>query len=124
MLLLFTLVNATCMATGIHGINANLHYSASSALSTIKSDVLGAKSMLVLGGHILRINTGSEIVSYYIQNNQLYRQEGTNKLPITENAASVTFRCLKPGLVEVVYEAGASGRSYRVQSAYNIRSMN
>jgi len=121
MLVLFTIINITCRATEVCVDNSNLHYSAYSALSQIKSDALGARSIKVLGnGHVLRIDTGSEFISYYVQNSQLYRQGGS-KLPVSEHARSVTFRCLRPGLVEVSYEAGVSGRSYLLQSAYNVR---
>lgn len=124
-LTLFAMVNTAGMAAVSDELAAELHYSARSALLLIKSDVLGAQNLQVFnGGHLLRVETvAGEAVAYYVENHQLYRH-GSAKLPVAEHAAAVSFRCVRPGLVEVIFEVGSSSRSYLVQSAFALRVSN
>jgi len=124
MLVLFTLIKTACFAADILQRDADLDYSARSAMLVIKSDVLGAKKVSVInGGDQLRVESGSGIVSYYIQSHQLYRH-GLVKLPVTEKAESVSFRMIRPGLLEVIFQAGQDDQSLLVQSAFSVRTEN
>lgn len=121
-LTLFIMINAVCMAASSDELNSDLHYSARSVMQMIRGDILGATSLQVLNsGHTLRIELGGEVVLYYIESRQLYRA-GSAKLPVAENADSICFRSIRPGLVEVIFKAGAADRTYLLQSAFTTRS--
>ncbi|MGE5389702.1 MAG: type II secretion system protein J [Deltaproteobacteria bacterium] len=123
-LTLFALLDAACTAAGLTGTDAELHYSARSAMLIIKDDVLGAEKLQITGnGRRLRVQSSDEVVSYYIENHQLYRH-GPGKLPVAENAESVSFRMISPGLVEVMIRVGSNGRSYQIQNAFQVRYEN
>lgn len=123
MVILFALVNGASLRAAVEQSNSNLHYSASSAMQYMRTDALGAENVEVLGeGKIMRLTdpAGAE-VRYYVENGQLYRRRGDLKQPVAENAGSVVFQMVSPGLVEVVFEARDAHSSYYLQSAFKVR---
>lgn len=119
---LFALLHAACSLSNCAQIDADLHYSARSSMLMIENDVLAAKKLQVINaGKTLRLESSDGAVYYYIKNQQLYRH-GKSKLPVAENAQSISFRVITSGLVEVIIQVDAKGRSYKLQSAFSIRS--
>ena len=121
-LVLFALLNAAGSLSACTQVDADLHYSARSAMLLIKDDVLEANKLQVINaGKTLRVESSEGAVSYYIQNQQLYRH-GQSKLPVAENAQAISFRVITPVLVEVIFKVESKGRSCQIQSAFCVRS--
>lgn len=120
-LTLSLMLSAVSRTAAIDKTAAELQYSGRSAMQGIKSDILAAETLQVLNnGHTLKVVCDAETVLFYIENHQLYR-DGSVKLPVAENAESICFRMVVPGLVEVLFESGSAGRTYLMQSAFAIR---
>lgn len=84
----------------------DLQYAERAAMQMMTEDVMAAQQAEIIDdGNKLRLQIGDNDVSYYLQNQTVYRHEKT-KMPVANNISSLSFQNgSSPGLIIICLEA-------------------
>lgn len=93
---------------------ADLQFYARMAIDKMIEDVIQSSSVEILnnGGMLRLISSSGEQNVYYLNQQQLIRQTGGSRTPLTENTTAVEFKGISGGGVQIKMEMRKKGQDY------------